>query len=968
MPGNIKAVLDSLPAAEPYSDSVLKESRETTVNSVLNSLPGRDELEETGLINYFKQKWQVGQSSVIRGSYADQAKKGLVDEGVAFGESDKATSDYVEFAQRDKTTWRTPFKRGVGEVVELLPFMVGAGVESIEGALKGAIVGGTAAFVAGAAIPLDEFATTPAAALAGGRIGAAYHIIDYSRKIEGGNIYRDLREQGISKETSYAVSEVAGIAIGIVETMQLHLAGVAGKKTFIKAMQTPSVRQALVKSLVSYAQIAGGEIMEEEIQDAISLVAFALAGTVEGKEDIIPTKQEVIKSLLTTLQTAGPGMALLALPGALIGGVGGAAQARSAARQRIIDKALAEIKDKDIKISEPQKDISAKMDLGVEVEPDVERQQQILADAKIRKEAMAGKKEPTGEGITPTEGKVAEGVTPAKIEITKESIKPDISGIAPIQHQIQAMEDRKARADAAEYALDEIDSIRKAFKNRIQRFEKEFLKEELEAIPKYYITKEGGIKPDEAIEMLREQFNVDLVDESALADYFQDLDASRKALLEEIEAERPGFITKRETTLLRDKIKAAEQGIREGRVKTKDEIKSVQSELIGMIEQAKLEAKDRAKFLRALKNVQTKEDLSKTLPTIIDRLMKLREAAERKDLITEIKDLTKPSELKGLRPEFRKQIEPLFADIDFVKRTQGKIKGLNKLAEFVANNPDNQIPQKRLDELRILEGKPIDEVSTEALQLILDSVRNFIKQNELKNKLIIKGKLRQKEVVVDQAIKNVQSRPAAKPNSITGLDSFQQNEEAKVFKKIFGVDSYNAELKCEILDGKDFDIINEVVYGGIDKGVDTKLEFEFTAKDFFKEKFGDINIDSWSKVFQTKAKNIEKVKAGKFTMTKAERVSFILHSRNIQSEKHMVEGGVSFAETPQKIIKIGPGDIGEIVASATSEELKIADTLSEYFNTIQKERINEVSTPHHGRDAPQKLKWSYYRGCFCCDI
>lgn len=395
---------------------------------------------------------------------------------------------------------------------------------------------------------------------------------------------------------------------------------------------------------------------------------------------------------------------------------------------------------------------------------------------------------------------------------------------------------------------------------------------------------------------------------------------------------------------LKEKITNIQRGFRKGVVKTKVEISRVQEEIIQLLEQSELEAHDKAKFVRAIKNIQTAQQLSKALPEIQERIGRIEEAVERRELIAEIQELTSPSELKGLRPEFRKQIEPLLTEVDLVKRTKGKIKGLNKLAEFVASNPDNQIPQKRLEELRILEGKPIDEVSTEALQLILDSVNNFIKQNELKNKLIIKGKLRQKEVIVDQAIKNVQSRPQAKPNSITGLDSFQQNVEAKAFKKIFGVDAYNAELKCEILDGKDFDIINEVIYGGIDKGIDTELEFDFVAKDFFKEKFGDIDIDSWSKVFQTKAKNIEKVRAGSFTMTKAERISFILHSRNPQSTKHMVEGGVSFVETPQKIIKIGPGDIDEIVVSATPKELQVADALSEYFNTIQKDRINEVST------------------------
>src|SRR4030042_595980 len=121
------------------------------------------------------------------------------------------------------------------------------------------------------------------------------------------------------------------------------------------------------------------------------------------------------------------------------------------------------------------------------------------------------------------------------------------------------MEERQARADTAQAALDEIDVIRDFFR------------------------KEGGISPDEALDEMRNNFGVELNDETELREYLKNLEKSHKDLLTTIKTSKPELITKRETTLLNERIKATEQGLKEGRIQTKEEISKVQTELIEMI-------------------------------------------------------------------------------------------------------------------------------------------------------------------------------------------------------------------------------------------------------------------------------------------------------------------------------------------------------------------------------------------------
>ena len=92
------------------------------------------------------------------------------------------------------------------------------------------------------------------------------------------------------------------------------------------------------------------------------------------------------------------------------------------------------------------------------------------------------------------------------------------------------------------------------------------------------------------------------------------------------------------------------RGMREGRITTKAEIKGVQTNLIEMLEKAKLPVKDFKKFSRTIKNIQTQEQLKIQLPVIKERIVELAERQELREIreqAEKILSLAKPKSVGG---------------------------------------------------------------------------------------------------------------------------------------------------------------------------------------------------------------------------------------------------------------------------------------------------------------------------------
>jgi hypothetical protein len=226
-------------------------------------------------------------------------------------------------------------------------------------------------------------------------------------------------------------------------------------------------------------------------------------------------------------------------------------------------------------------------------------------------------------------------------------------------------------------------------------------------------------------------------------------------------------------------------GFYEGAIKTKEQVKSAQEELINVLESSELEAKDKAKFIRAIKNVQTPEQLEKALPEITERIEGLRGAAERRALINEIKDKISQAKDSGvIAVDYAQAIEDTINGLELKGRKEATLTSLEKSKQFfeseVAAGRDVTIPSKLFEKLKILEKKQLADITTEELQGVLDSI-NRLEQ-------LGRTKLKAREAVYQAKKDRIKSELIAEKGSI---------ESAKLPKVPIG-DSPNEWVKRAI--------------------------------------------------------------------------------------------------------------------------------------------------------------------------
>jgi hypothetical protein len=535
--------------------------------------------------------------------------------------------------------------------------------------------------------------------------------------------------------------------------------------------------------------------------------------------------------------------------------------------------------------------------------------------------------------------------------VTPAAIKPT-DGISRLDQKIQKLKTQEAMLESSKEALEYVKEMQNEMKGRIKPYEEGKLAEEYAGIPAKYKAK-TGITMDEAASELT-GIGIELT-EATLPEYLTNLDAQAARLRADIKANKAPFVRMKEMTLFKQRIRDIERGRREGRVLGRSEVEAVQKQVIDALSNSELDRADKGAFLATMKNIKTQAQLDKAMPVIKERIAKVEDLRKKQAAIKKFKKIGTKKNINKLRPEFRKPVQEIVDQFDISKVSDAKVKDLGKLADYLLMYPENQVPQERIDELKRLDKTPLRDLTSDEVENVVASIQHLIKLNELKNKLIVKGKIVEHQQVVEQATFNVKKKFDQLNESISGLDSLTKIEEDKAIIK--GIDGYhsNTELQAEILDGEDHGIIQEVMYSGIDKGTDVQITFEKTAKEFFKEKLAGINMDKWSAAFQVKKKDVIQTSYKIFgykeplKITPGEKIAFYLHTLNVQNLKHLEEGGFAFPNTPTKIIKFqDPSDIWKIANSLTKDEMTVANAMNEYLNTVGKDAINEVSVRLNG--------------------
>ncbi len=615
----------------------------------------------------------------------------------------------------------------IGGTTELLPYMFSSTLQSINYGNQFGAAAAAAAVVAGqlgpqVAFPEEAFTVAPAF-IAGQSVGQAWGAWMNASKVEGGSIYGALINAGVDRDIAKKWAVPAGYMIGAIELLQLgqvfnKFAPRLGKKSItdfivkkaVAGVKNKAINKFLANSLTFSAKLAtftALEILEEDTQELIAL--FAEAGgnlqdaMVEDKAFTGPTLKEAGQRIKDTTIQGLLSFPLLGIPGSAVSTISGTRsqnKAQTKKGQESLNNEIKELVEESKKfdnvddfINENKAEIDKKQvnDLGFDNE-------ELMMEAAFEKGVI--------EEAPAVEGEVALTEEAKKFDTAEEFVESQDIRVEIIE------EGKTAKITGSNLWVSITKSAKQKGKFQVTTFDNnnvpqgDFQANTFEEALRRGRDEAGIIGGAELEAGLREGF----LKEEELSDVERSFLARRKQLIDIFNKakgiEKAKVPTVKEKVSPEEKIVNLQKAIQKARDKfvtepaqTKAEIKETQTQLIKSLEESPLEAKDKAKFIRTIKNIQTQEQLLKALPDIRKTIARLNVAAQKRKVSLKIK-----KELKTTKP--LKVGQRRVGKFDFeTNKLFDTLRDFNKLNQEKAQAEFDKFPEEGLSEVDLIKKR-----------------------------------------------------------------------------------------------------------------------------------------------------------------------------------------------------------------------------------------------------------------------
>lgn len=267
--------------------------------------------EKISLWQSTMKSWQRGVESLNIDFVWHAAGTGRITEA----EARKITKEFEDRVKADPIKARNWLESVYLKTVGVVPGMVGGYAEGAKYGLLGAGVGAGAAAVIGQVPPLtvvpEEVATVPAGAASGIVVGQTIGSLKYWSEQGYGAIYRQAREQGVSKKTASIAAAIGGPVYGAIEHSQVDkiIPGLARLKGGLLKLAL-----SLVKNI---ATEVGQEGTQRGITDGTILIS-KLTDDIVQLSDVSEETKAIGLNMITEMKEAIGPMAILQAPGGAV--------------------------------------------------------------------------------------------------------------------------------------------------------------------------------------------------------------------------------------------------------------------------------------------------------------------------------------------------------------------------------------------------------------------------------------------------------------------------------------------------------------------------------------------------------------------------------------------------------------------------------------------------------------------------
>ena len=543
--------------------------------------------------------------------------------------------------------------RAVSEQTPQLMTMAGKVLErSAQGA--GIFAGG--AFVAGQLGPQvglpEEIVTVPTAAIIGGKGGARLGFLEHSFLQNAAEAYgefsnfTDKTGNRIDPDLARFGAFFVGTANAGLDVIPLKLfEKLLGGNKFVgalsgsgkKSIKIPGTGEAARKIFMDYVNLVSGETTTEALQEGIKGGSGEFLKLLSDQDFESKTAAEIFENMVA----AGDEALKVSIPLAGVPTVGRvgieAKKAQTRKKERI----------------ETEQQLKALEDAVGEVSSEG-----IEGVAPSEVTAAVGRKMIKGDTLTAKEAPIAEDILfEAKIRLAQAENKP----IQQIQEQQKALQQKEIQRveneieQVVDDVLVEIFNLQQS-KTEIDSELKTLLEDKASLL-----RQRGKTSTTEDLEVIDNsllEINKELRARDIELDTRGRLTELRKTVSRNIQADRTiqraakradkriaelenkqAKIEAKPPKLLADKLKTFKSGLRKGKTLQKAETKDVQNALIQIIDDSGIDAKDKAKFTKAIKNTQTFEQFDKRINEFTKRLGVLEEKARTRAAKSKIKKL-----------------------------------------------------------------------------------------------------------------------------------------------------------------------------------------------------------------------------------------------------------------------------------------------------------------------------------------
>ena len=304
-------------------------------------------------------------------------------------------------------------------------------------------------------------------------------------------------------------------------------------------------------------------------------------------------------------------------------------------------------------------------------------------------------------------------------------------------------------------------------------------------------------------------------------------------------------------------------------------------------------------------------------------------------------------------------IRKLIDNLDLVKRREKTIARLEKTRAYFENNPEAEIPDSVKESLQLLEKKNLNDISTEQFEDIYKAIMHHVYLEKKKQELWVDRKIRKFNEALNQSIDELRPFEKIIPEDEEITSKLNVGEKVtrvgKKIKNFFGLRHNHYDLIIETLAGPN-STMDKVLFTGLKDGIRNQLKhrqntFKQYQNDLQKAKYDRKDTNQWLK---------ERVKTGRFNLTRNERMDIYNHMLNKDSRRHVLEGGIGFkfGKDADVVYKINPEEVQAILESLTSEELAFAGAPVRNLFKNQGLAINKVFKQKN--NYPLKLVDPYY--------